>query len=212
MCLFPLELLLILQSSKMFFLCKRKLNTSNNTDCTYVSKTKNSLGIKHCFGLMDGPDLPVLSVCSWIWGVSAALVARQQKKKNHQVWSLEGTGRNNTRGRERERLRGRDRESGQTCSVLLGHSSAHGLSARLKDTLGFKREPWRFFFLYTNHIYLFLCHSHLSIFCCPSTPCSAAEVVFVWRHHAFPSISPRLVFYYRCSWKSNCFKTNWCTL
>lgn len=122
-----------------------------------MSKTKNSLGIKHCFVLMDGPDLPVLSVCSWIWGVSAALVARQQKKKNHQVWSLEGTGRNNTGGRERERLRGRDRESGQTCSVLLGHSSTHGLSARLKDTLGFKREPWRFSFsVYKPYLFIFM--------------------------------------------------------
>lgn len=58
--------------------------------------------------------------------------------------------------RKRQRWRGRDRESGQTWAVLLGHSSAHGLSARLKATLRFKREPWRFFFCLQKHIYLFL--------------------------------------------------------
>lgn len=78
-------------------------------------------------------------------------------QKNHQAWSLEGTERNKTSGRERERWRGGDSESGQTCSVLLGHSSAHGLSARLKDTLGFKREPWRFFFsVYKTYLFIFM--------------------------------------------------------
>lgn len=43
--------------------------------------------------------------------------------------------------RKKRRWRGRDRESGQTCTVLLGHSSTHGLSARLKAALGFKRKP-----------------------------------------------------------------------
>lgn len=89
--------------------------------------------------------------------------AGKKKKKNHQVRSLEGTGRNKTRGKERERLRGRDRESGQTCSVLLGHSSAHGLSARLKDTLGFKREPWRFFFCIQT-IFIYFCVTLIYLF------------------------------------------------
>lgn len=77
--------------------------------------------------------------------------------------------------RQSRRWRGRDREPGQTCAVLLGHSSAHGLSARLKAILGFKREPWRFFFMFTK-TYLFISpHSVIYLFIsrCPSTPCSA---------------------------------------
>lgn len=56
---------------------------------------------------------------------------------------------------EKGRDGGEEIESGQTCSVLLGHSSAHGLSARLKDTLGFKREPWRFFFFCIQNIFIY---------------------------------------------------------
>lgn len=108
---------------------------------------------------MDAPDLCVKCLLMDLRSKCCfgGPVTKKKKKKNHQVWSLEGTGKNDTRGRERERLRGRDRELGQTCSVLLGHSSANGLSARLKDTLGFKREPWRFFFsVYKPHLFIFM--------------------------------------------------------
>lgn len=89
-------------------------------------------------------------------------MARHQKNR---VWSSEAKQekikRVGEKQRKTRRWRGRDRVSGQTWAVLLGHSSTHGLSARLKATLGFKREPWRFFsfsFFYClqKHIYLFL--------------------------------------------------------
>lgn len=66
-----------------------------------------------------------------------------EKKKKKEKQKEEGTRKTvqwvGEKQRRKARCGGRDRESGQTWAVLLGHSSTHGLSARLKDTLGFKR-------------------------------------------------------------------------
>lgn len=93
--------------------------------------------------------------------------------------------------RTRRRWRGRDRESGQTCAVLLGHSSARGLSARLKDTLGFKREPWRFFlfffYVYKNIFIYFSSLCHLSIYFLSSRhPLLRHWNRVRWRRHSRP--------------------------
>lgn len=103
------------------------------------------------------------------------LIEARNLDRHHQgpVWSSEKKKKRKEEGmrktvqwvgekqRRTVRCRGRDRESGQTWVVLLGHSSTHGLSARLKDTLGFKRgaEEEDFFSLltvYKNISYLFL--------------------------------------------------------
>lgn len=91
--------------------------------------------------------------------------------------------------RKRRRWRGRDRESGQTCAVLLGHSSAHGLSARLKATLCFKREPWRFFYVYKNIFIYFSSLCHLSIyFLLSQHPLLCHWNHVRWRRHTRPPL------------------------
>lgn len=97
--------------------------------------------------------------------------------------------------RQSRRWRGRDREPGQTCAVLLGHSSTHGLSARLKATLGFKRSHEDFFYVYKNIFIYFSSLRHLSIY----FSLSQHPLLCRWKHarwcrHARPP-SPPLFFF-----------------
>lgn len=99
--------------------------------------------------------------------------------------------------RQSRRWRGRDREPGQTCAVLLGHSSTHGLSARLKATLGFKREPWRFFLCLQKHIYLFLLTlSFIYLFLAVPAPLALPlETCSMMPTCSPPLLSPPLLFF-----------------
>lgn len=75
-----------------------------------------------------------------------------------------------------------DCESG-TSVVLLGHSSTHGLTARLKAMLRFKREPRRFgfffFFLCLPNIFIYFSVPIIYLFVslCFDTPCTATGVM-----------------------------------
>lgn len=104
-------------------------------------------------------------LCNWSWGYSTP------KERSSVIYERAESNEGSTKETEAERVSYDggseiDCESG-TSVVLLGHSSTHGLTARLKAMLRFKREPRRFgffiFFMFTKHIYLFLCSHHLSI-------------------------------------------------
>lgn len=64
--------------------------------------------------------------------------------------------------KKKRRWRGSDREPGQTCAVLLGHSSTHGHSARLKSRTLLQKGAVKIFFFFLTFTKIFIYFSSLA--------------------------------------------------
>lgn len=134
-------------------------------------------------------------LCNWSWGYSTP------KERSSVIYERAESNEGSTKETEAERVSYDggseiDCESG-TSVVLLGHSSTHGLTARLKAMLRFKREPRRFgfffFYVYQTYLFISLFPSFIYLFLCVSTP-RALPLESCWMTTASTTLPPLPLF------------------
>lgn len=101
---------------------------------------------------------------------SSSLIFREKKGERKRVGEKQ---------KRRRRWRGRDRVGTNVCCVTgpLQHPWTLG---KTQSHASLQKGAMKifFFYVYKNIFIYFLSLCHLSISCCPSTPCSATEILF----------------------------------